>query len=181
MMEPTKENTDSAMIEEVQKRDEKKEKTDEIAALLKKVNENSVIKNRIIGNNSLKGQAVEDIIEETNKEFLLRVLSPQIEKNEEKKRVHKDWLMIAMSIFLLLQFVLIAIMISYFGYWMIEMQKLEKPIKDSTIQIVFTFIGAYITSIIVELIAILKYIVKNVFDTSIAGMVKEVKKKQKKG
>ena len=81
----------------------------------------------------------------------------------------------------MLQFLLVAIMISYFGYWMIELHKLEKPIKDSTIQMIFTFIGAYITSIIVELIAILKYIVKNVFDTSIAGMVKDVKKKQKKG
>ena len=178
-MEPTKENMDSSITEDVQGRD--KEKVNEIVALLKKANEKPVVRNKTVGSKSQKGQVVEDIIEDTNKEFLLRVLSPQIEKNEEKKRVHKDWLMIVMGSFLVLQFLLVAIMISYFGYWMIELHKLEKPIKDSTIQMIFTFIGAYITSIIVELIAILKYIVKNVFDTSIAGMVKDVKKKQKKG
>ena len=78
-MEPTKENMDSSITEDVQGRD--KEKVNEIVALLKKANEKPVVRNKTVGSKSQKGQVVEDIIEDTNKEFLLRVLSPQIEKN----------------------------------------------------------------------------------------------------
>lgn len=36
---------------------------------------------------------------------------------------------------------------------------------------IIKFISLYITSVVVELVAMLKYIVKNVFDTSITGLV----------
>lgn len=121
-----------------------------------------------------------DIIKNANNEFLLKVLSPQIIANEEKKRQHKDWLMIIMGAFLIFQFMLVAIMISYCGYWIIHMQIINNPFSDSTIKIMITFICTYVTSIIIELIAILKYIVKNVFDTSISGMVKIFKDKKDK-
>lgn len=44
------------------------------------------------------------------------------------------------------------------------------PLNDSTIKIVFSYLGAYMTSVIVELIAMLNFIVKRVFDTSISGL-----------
>ena len=44
-------------------------------------------------------------------------------------------------------------------------------LSASTIQMLFAFFGTYITSVIVELICILKYIVVNVFDTSISGLM----------
>lgn len=47
-----------------------------------------------------------------------------------------------------------------------------------TIKILLTFVSAYITSVVIELIAILKYIVKNVFDTSIAELVKIFKENE---
>lgn len=111
------------------------------------------------------------MIKNANNIFLLEVLSPQISKNEEKKRKHKDWLMLAMGVFLLMQFALVAIIVIGSGFWIIKSHIDQNPFPDSTIQLIFTFIGAYITSVVVELIAILKYIVKNVFDTSITGMV----------
>lgn len=79
--------------------------------------------------------------------------------------------MIAMAAFLIFQFIIVAIIVVGSGYWIIKSHVTSNPFSDSTLQIIFTFIGAYITSVVVELIAILKYIVKNVFDTSIAGMV----------
>ena len=83
--------------------------------------------------------------------------------------------LIAMGAFLLLQFLLVAIIIIFTGFWIIKSHIDGIPFSDSTIQIFLTFIGAYITSVVVELIAILRYIVKNVFDTSIAGMVNNFK------
>lgn len=113
----------------------------------------------------------ESIIKNANNKFLLDVLSPEIRENEKKKRKHKDWLMVAMGCFLFLQFVVVMIMVFYSGYWIVKSHITQNPFSDSTIQLIFTFISAYITSVIIELIAILRYIVKNVFDTSIAGMV----------
>ena len=122
-----------------------------------------------------KTSAAKSIIKNANNKFLLDVLSPQIKQNEEKKRKHKDWLMKAMGAFLLLQFILVAVIVGYSGFWIVKSHTDKNPFSDSTIQLIFTFIGAYITSVVVELIAILKYIVKNVFDTSIAGMVNNFK------
>ena len=39
------------------------------------------------------------------------------------------------------------------------------------IKLIINFISLYITSVVIELIALLKYIVSNVFDTSITGLV----------
>ena len=91
---------------------------------------------------------------------------------KRKKRKHKDWLMIGMGIFLLFQFMLVAIISCLIAdHWIVNSHLSQNPFSDSTIQLIFAFICAYITSVVVELIAILKYIVKNVFDTSITGMV----------
>lgn len=120
-------------------------------------------------------ERIDRLIKNVNNEFLLNVLSPEIKKNEDKKRKHKDWLMVIMGLFLLFQFILVAVIICCFGYCVINAHMKEIPFSDSTIKIIFTFIGTYITSIIIELIAILKYIVKNVFDTSVAGMVSNFK------
>lgn len=121
----------------------------------------------------------DSIIKNANNKFLLEVLSPEIIKNEEKKRKHKDALMRSLEIFLIFQFLIVAIMVMYGGYWIIKLQIVGKPFADSTIKIMLTFIGTYITSVIIELIAILKYIVKNVFDTSITGMVNNFKEEKK--
>ena len=78
-------------------------------------------------------------------------------------------------VFLFLQFAVVMVMVFYSGYWIFKFHVDGNPFSDSTIKIISAFISAYITSVIIELIAILKYIVKNVFDTSIAGMVNNFK------
>ena len=120
-------------------------------------------------------ERINRLIKNVNNEFLLNVLSPEIKKNEAKKRKHKDWLMIIMGAFLIFQFILVAFAICSLGYFIITAHLAGNPFSASTIKIFFTFIGTYITSLIIELIAILRYIVKNVFDTSVAGMVNNFK------
>lgn len=117
----------------------------------------------------------EHIIRNANNWFLINILSPEIQRNEKKKRIHKDWLMWIMGGFIFLQFIIVAVMVCYSGYHIINSHINGNPFSDSTIKIIATFIGTYITSVIIELIAILNYIVKNVFDTSVAGMVNNFK------
>lgn len=115
------------------------------------------------------------IVKNTNNMFLMNVLSPEIKENEIKKREHKDKLMRAVSAFLLFQFIIVGLMIASILGAFIYCHILNNPFPDSTIQMFFTFIGVYITSVVVELIAILRCIVTNVFDTSIAALVKVFK------
>lgn len=55
---------------------------------------------------------------------------------------------------------------------------LKNDFSFDMVKMLFAFFGTYITSVIVELVYILKYIVLNVFDTSISGLM-EIFKSQK--
>lgn len=162
---------------------ETKDKTEYVEDLmgnfLKETLSKSAVKTYNVQLDNSKGidqtERINRLIKNVNNEFLIHVLSPEIQKNEEKKRKHKDWLMIIMGLFLLFQFILVAIIICALGYFVVKAHLSGNPFSDSTIRILFTFIGSYITSLIIELIAILRYIVKNVFDTSVAGMVNNFK------
>lgn len=156
--------------------DKNKYAEDLMSAFLKKKAEQSNHSQPYEGeSDSDEEQRISRLIKNVNNEFLINVLSPEIQKNEEKKRKHKDWLMIIMGGFLLFQFLLIAVIICAWGYFIINAHLEGNPFNDSTIKILFAFIGTYITSHIIELIAILRYIVKNVFDTSVTGMVNNFK------
>lgn len=117
----------------------------------------------------------EEIIKSANNKFLLDVLSPEISANENKKRKHKDVLMIAVAIFLTIQFLILFVIVGYSLHSVISCHINNIPFDNSTIKIIFSFIGVYITAVVAEMIAILKYIVTNVFDTSIAALVEAFK------
>ena len=51
------------------------------------------------------------IVDSDNKYFLVKVLSPEITKNEEKKREHKDKLISIIKYFLLFQFLIISLLL----------------------------------------------------------------------
>ena len=155
-----------------------KEVSAEIANLLR--NQVKPIQNDKVtdfGNRISKEKETAEIIKNANQKFLLDVLSPEIKENEKKKREHKDTLMTAVSWFLGGQFVFVALMVGVLFYAFIKCHMNGKPFSDDTMQMCFTFVGAYITSVVVELIAILRCIVKNVFDTSIAGLVEAFREK----
>lgn len=103
------------------------------------------------------------------------VLSPQLQENEILKREHKKnlmkklfsiikWQFIATYTFVLI--LLISIMFSEI-----------LNISESVVLAIIKFLEFYITSIIVELIAILFFIVKNVFDKSIVELIKNFDKR----
>lgn len=110
---------------------------------------------------------VNDLVKNVNNKVLIEYLSPEISKNEASKRHHKYILISLLTVFLITQFVAI---------YIISVRVINYATSmDADIDIVnslLTFVSAYITSVVIELVAILSYIVKNVFDTSLAELVK---------
>ncbi len=114
----------------------------------KKVNDRSLIKN-------------------VNNQVLIDYLSPEISSNEKSKRIHKYILIVLLALFLIGQFVVV--------FKLSNKTLTYATSGNADIEIVnssFTFVSAYITSVVIELIAILNYIIHNVFDSSITELVK---------
>lgn len=123
-------------------------------------------------------------IEEMNALFGLkqriyeRVLSPQLEINEDLKRQHKNVLMRNIFKILKWQFIFTYIFVSILLISVILSQFLS--LDAIIIKTVINFIEFYITSIVVELISILFFIVQNVFDKSIVDLFSNFDKQKKK-
>ena len=111
------------------------------------------------------------IVDSANKYFLVKVLSPEITKNEEKKREHKDKLISIIKYFLLFQFLIISLLLIGIVTMIFVFHGLGNDLEISYIDIIIKFVSVYITSVVAELIAMLHYIVSKVFDTSITGLV----------
>ena len=151
---------------------------EKIAELLRGKVKSVQVKNTVdIVDKNSKEKGTAEIIKHANQRFLIDVLSPEIKENEQKKREHKDALMRAVSKFLTFQFLFVGIMILILFVSFIKCHMDRIPFSDNTMQMCFTFVGVYITSVVVELIAILRCIVTNVFDTSIAGLVEAFREK----
>lgn len=115
-----------------------------------------------------------DIINSVNSAVLLDYLSPEIKNNEEVKRNHKYILIVLVTIFLVFQFKTVHSMsISIMTYATKDGANIE------ILKLLIGFVSAYITSVVVELIAILKYVVKRVFDTSIKELIELFKEDDK--
>lgn len=106
-------------------------------------------------------------IKNVNNQVLIDILSPEIGNNEKTKRHHKSVLIIFLTLFLVMQL--------YFVYnisnGVIEYATSEKS-NQEIVNSLLAFVTGYITSVIIELIAILNYVIKNVFDTSVIELVK---------
>lgn len=127
-----------------------------------------------------KEKSNDKMVRDANNTVLLDVLSPQVEKNEEAKRTHKKILIGILGAFILLQFGLtFYIMNRTFGFIFTYYNE-NKAIDQHLVNLLFGFLTGYITSVVVELIYMLKFIVKNVFDTSISDLVKLFKEESKK-
>ncbi len=111
------------------------------------------------------------IIDSANKYFLVKVLSPEITKNEKRKRRHKDKLIQIIKYFLIFQFLIISLLLTGIIVMIFVFHGLENSLDLSYIDTIIKFVCVYITSVVAELIAMLHYIVSKVFDTSITGLV----------
>lgn len=114
-----------------------------------------------------KTEPVVTLIKNVNNKVLIDFLSPEISINEKHKRIHKYILIALLSIFIIVQF---------FASFHLSCSVIKYATSDSAkidiVKSLLTFVSAYITSVVVELIAILNYVVQHVFDTSIADLVK---------
>lgn len=115
---------------------------------------------------------------ELSRKLYQDVLSPQLEKNEELKREQKKELMSKIFKILKWQFIF-----TYFFVAIILLGSLlsgNLKISENIILNIISFVKFYITSIIVELLSILFFIVKNVFDKSIVDLIKNFDKRSSK-
>lgn len=147
-----------------------------------KENQTANISLNLIRNEDYKSEikkANETVIKNANHWFLVHVISPEISENEKRKRTHKTILLVFVILFLIVQFVFLGYLIYWIFSNIIECHKSNIGFSDLTIKTIFMFLSGYITSIVIELIAILKYIVKNVFDTSVAGLANTFKEESK--
>lgn len=106
---------------------------------------------------------------------MIKTLSPQIKKNEHSKRKHKNELIKLVKFFLEIQLGVIGVILIGIIIMIFYFHCKGNDIDLSYIETIIKFVSVYITSVVIELVALLKYIVTNVFDTSIAGLVEAYK------
>lgn len=131
---------------------------------------------------SISGKGQEDSdVKEMNDFFFQRykiyekILAPELKENEKLKRQQKGNLM--NNIFKLLKYQFIATYIFIILFIIMIGANTYLNITANVITQIFDFLKFYITSIVAELIAILFFIVKNVFDKSIVDLFKNFDKK----
>ena len=105
---------------------------------------------------------IESYIRKANADVLLKTLA----------REHKDKLIKYLARFLIFQFAFVFIIIMTAVVSIICFHATNNPLSQGMVNILFAFFGTYLTSVVVELIYILKYIVEQVFDTSISSLTK---------
>lgn len=116
-------------------------------------------------------QDFDGLIDNSNKLFLIKILSPEITRNEDKKRSHKDELIDLVTVFLKSQFRIVSILMLGTISAIMLFHMFKNPMDVLIIETIFKYIALYITSVVIELITMLKFIVENVFDTSITTLV----------
>lgn len=122
----------------------------------------------------IEGNSKEDsqkIITDANNYFLVKILSPEVKENEQKKREHKDKLIELIENFLKVQLKILVGLIFITLVTIFLFHFLQNDFEIEYFKLVIGIVGVYITSVVVELIAMLKYVVENVFDTSITKLV----------
>lgn len=112
-------------------------------------------------------------------QLLLETLSPHLSRNEEQKRQFKVKLMNLTKQLIILQLVFVAIpILLIFGDLCLKLPvPVFEKIPVEIVPSIFSFLKYYITAIIAELLAMLFFIVRFVFDKSIVDLVREMIKK----
>lgn len=114
------------------------------------------------------------IIANNNTTTIVETIPHEITKNEEKKREHKDLLLKIVMWFLGVQFGLFFLLLTGVIVCLIIGHMIDKPFPTEMTTMIFDMLKIYLASIIVELISMLYFIVKNVFDTTIPDLAKQL-------
>lgn len=143
-----------------------------IASLRKKAkNKQNDLRNEYTSGDINTKYNIKEIVDTANKYFLIEILSPELKNNENKKREHKGQLINIVKYFLIFQFLFLFVLLCGTLVMIFVFHGIGNDLQLDYIEIIIKFISLYITSVVVELVAMLKYIVSNVFDTSITGLV----------
>lgn len=116
---------------------------------------------------------VKDAVDENNRRYFWEAIRDEVKDNEEKKREHKDTLLTAVKWFLGIQFGLFFILLAGVVTMCFIAHLVGNPFPMNLVEVIFDMIGKYLLSIVAELIAILFFIVTNVFDTTIPDLAKQ--------
>ena len=111
----------------------------------------------------IEGNSKEDsqkIITDANNYFLVKILSPEVKENEQKKREHKDKLIELIENFLKVQLKILVGLIFITLVTIFLFHFLQNDFEIEYFKLVIGIVGVYITSVVVELIAMLKYVVE---------------------
>ena len=114
------------------------------------------------------------IIANNNTTTIAETIPHEITKNEEKKREHKDLLLKIVMWFLGVQFGLFFLLLTGVIVCLIIGHMIDKPFPTEMTTMIFDMLKIYLASIIVELISMFYFIVKNVFDTTIPDLAKQL-------
>lgn len=113
-----------------------------------------------------------DELKNVNSRVLLKYIAPQIEENEKKKREHKTYLIKSLLRFLNFQGFALFVFIASIMFGVLYGHINRHDFSPEYLDIIFKFFLSYITSLVAEVLIILKIIVKNVFDSSISDLMK---------
>ena len=114
------------------------------------------------------------IIANNNTTTIAETIPHELTKNVEKKREHKDLLLKIVMWFLGVQFGLFFLLLTGVIVCLIIGHMIDKPFPTEMTTMIFDMLKIYLASIIVELISMLYFIVKNVFDTTIPDLAKQL-------
>lgn len=109
------------------------------------------------------------------KQLVLEELAPQLIKNEEQKRVLKIALMIIISVILFVELTALMIPILLVFINMLFDFPFCKVIDKDLLTEAFKFLSYFISIVVAELVAMLFFIVRYVFDKSIHDLLRDYK------
>lgn len=108
-------------------------------------------------------------------------INEQYSLNEDQKRKHRKAILIIVTTFIAIQLVFFNIVVGFMLSSITLQFSLFKNIDYKTTELILDFLKYYISASIVELLGMLLFIIKNVFDSSLKDMFikkQEIIKKQ---
>ena len=136
-------------------------------------NDSSVIR---YDDDSSKSQNIKDLVNKFNETIYRKTLIPQLNKNENQKRKHKLYLLIGIGIFIVIQILVLSAVIGIFVANITLDLTIFKDLNLDVTDKLLDFLKYYIGATVVEVLGILFFIVKNVYDTSIVDLFKDFSK-----
>ena len=133
---------------------------------------------------TLEAKDIAKVARDSVKDSLKKVLEKILifdskEANEDIKRKHKFWLLGVLSAFIVIQFCITFTIIDRVLDFVFTYYMENKSIDNHLIDLLFTFVTGYITSVVIELYHMLKFVAEKVFDTSITDLVKLFREEKK--